>query len=203
MAQNVQRRSQPEASFSEATGDVSSRLRRRPSAAGRQPGVAGHGDVGDRAGALRRADRQQGAPVARDVRLDRAAGDDVVQPVGDVGVVVEAEHGVGLGQRLGQLAAVPLGQAADGHDLGAGVGRGQHRVDGVLLGRVDEAAGVDDQDVGVVLVVGQRPARAGQPSGQLLGVDLVARASQRDHRDVLVRRGEGSEGTRRRLPARA
>ena len=39
---------------------------------------------------------------------------------GDVGVVVEAEHGVGLGQRLGQVLAVALGQAADGdHGLRA------------------------------------------------------------------------------------
>ena len=38
------------------------------------------------------------------------------QPGGDVGVVVEAEHRVGLGQRLGEVLAVALGQAADGHD---------------------------------------------------------------------------------------
>ena len=46
----------------------------------------------------------------------RLAGQDVVEPGGDVGVVVEAEHGVGLGQRLGELLAVPLGQAADRDD---------------------------------------------------------------------------------------
>ena len=79
-----------------------------------------------------------------------AAGRDVVEPRGDVGVGVEAEHGVGLGQRLGQLVAVALGQAADRDDLLAGVGGGQHGVDRVLLGRVDEAAGVDQHDVGVV-----------------------------------------------------
>ena len=67
----------------------------------------------------------------------------------DVGVVVEAEHRVGLGQRLGELLAVPLGQAADGDDrLGAAavleVGRREQGVDRVLLGRLDEAAGVDD-----------------------------------------------------------
>ena len=49
-----------------------------------------------------------------------AAGEDVVEPGGDVGVLVEAEHRVGLGQRLGELLAVPLGQAADSDD---GLGR--------------------------------------------------------------------------------
>ena len=41
--------------------------------------------------------------------------EDGLQPLGHVGVVVEAEHGVGLRQRLGQLVAVALGQAADRH----------------------------------------------------------------------------------------
>ena len=54
--------------------------------------------------------------------------------LGQVGVGVEAEHGVGLGQLVGELLAVPLGQAADRDDLGAGVGGGQQGVDRVLLG---------------------------------------------------------------------
>ncbi len=111
---------------------------------------------------------------------------------GDVGVVVEAEDGVGLGQRLGEVLAVALGQAADGDDglgLAALVGRGlqvrglQQGVDRVLLGRLDEAAGVDHDRVGVGRVVDEQEAVGGEPAGQLLGVDLVAGAAQGQHRD--------------------
>ena len=75
------------------------------------------------AGALDRADRQQLAAVAG--RVARAAARRRGRPRGDsgrLGVGVEAEHRVGLGQLLGELLAVPLGQAADGDDLRAGVG---------------------------------------------------------------------------------
>ena len=34
-----------------------------------------------------------------------------------VGVGVEAEHGVGLGQLGGELLAIPLGEATHRHDL--------------------------------------------------------------------------------------
>ena len=69
----------------------------------------------DRA-AVDRGDRQQPAPVLRGVGLVGLTGDDRAQPGGDVGVVVEAEDRVGLGQRVGEVLAVPLGQAADGDD---------------------------------------------------------------------------------------
>ena len=76
-------------------------------------------------------------------------GEHRAQPVGDVGVVVEAEHRVCLRQRLGELIAVPLGHAADrDHRLGAArsleVGSLEQGVDRVLLGRLDEPAGVDE-----------------------------------------------------------
>ena len=111
------------------------------------------------------------------------------QPGRDVGVVVEAEHGVGLGQRLGELLAVALGQAADRHDgLAAGpvrleVGGLEQRVDGVLLGCLDEAAGVDHHRVGLGGVGDEAEPVGGQPTGQLLGVDLVAGAPEGEQRD--------------------
>ena len=96
-------------------------------AGGREP----VGQRGDRAGRGRhagdgrgargrtargRGEREQGAAVAGDVGLVLAAGQDVLEPARDVGVVVEAEDRVRLGQGLGELGAVALGEAADGHD---------------------------------------------------------------------------------------
>ncbi len=139
-------------------------------------------DVDRGGGAVHRRHRQQRAPVAWFVRGDRPAGDDVVEPGSDVGVGVEAEHGVGLGQLRGQFVAVALGEAADGDDLLAGVGGGQDGVDRVLLRRVDEAAGVDDEDVGVGLV-GELPVARTQAGSQLFGVDLVAGTAKGHQRD--------------------
>ena len=192
MAQNAQRRSQPEASFSAAVGPDASRLRRSQS----WPGIAGASAAAVAAVRCDGADRQQRAAVARGVRHERAAGEDVVEPVADRAVVVEAEDG-GLGQRAGQLGAVPLGHAADGDHGGAGVGRGEDRVDGVLLGRLDEAAGVDQDGVGAVGVVHQLVALGGQPAGQLLGVDLVAGAAEGHHRHLRLSGAEPRDGGRR------
>jgi hypothetical protein len=135
------------------------------------------------------------------VRVVRVAGDDGAQLGRDVGVVVEAEHRVGLGQRLGEVLAVALGEAADGDDgLGlATVSRGglqvgglEEGVDGVLLGGLDEAAGVDHDGVGVLGVLDEDEATGLEPPGQLLGVDLVARAAEGD--DGHLQRGRGGQG---------
>ena len=128
------------------------------------------------------------------------AGQDAPEPRGDVGVVVEAEHRIGLGQAGGEVGAVPLGQAAHRDDrLGAAglleVGRLEQRVDGVLLGLLDEPAGVDDHGVRVGRVVDEREPARRQPPGELLGVDLVAGAAQghqgdgRGHRASSMPRG--------------
>ena len=155
--------------------------------AGRQVGgghrVSGYDDVDGRSAPLGRCDRQQVASVLGRVGGMGLAGHDAAQPRGDVGVVVEAQDGVGLRQRLGQVLAVALGEAAHRDDRlrAAGlleVGGRQQGVDGVLLGRLDEAAGVDHDGVGVVRVVDQLEAAGVQPAGELLGVDLVAGAAQ-------------------------
>ncbi len=156
--------------------------------------------------ALDGGDRQQEAPVVGGVRVEGLAGQDRPKSGGDVGVVVEPEHGVGLGQRRGEVLAVALGQAPDG-DHGAGlpaaleVGRRQERVDGVLLRRLDEAAGVHHDGLGVLRVVDEEETVGGEPTGELLGVDVVAGAAERHQGDrdvagvadvsVLVRGGGG------------
>ncbi len=161
---------------------------------GRGPGVSR--DRHRRGVPVDRRDRQQAAAVGRRVRVVHLACDDRSQLGGDVGVVVEAEDRVGLGQRLGQVLAIALGEAAHGDDglgpaavLHLQVRRLEQGVDGVLLGRLDEAAGVDQDRVGVLRIGDQHePARL-EASGQLLGVDLVARAAERDDRDLERRRG--------------
>jgi hypothetical protein len=107
------------------------------------------------------------------------AGQHRVQPGGDVAVVVEAQD-LRLRQRLGQLRPVPLGQAAHGDDPGVAGCGAEQLGDGFLLRRLDEATRVDQDDLRLarVLAAGQRPAGRVEPPGELLGVDLVARAAQ-------------------------
>jgi hypothetical protein len=114
---------------------------------------------------------------------DRSPGQDVVESVGDVRVVVEAEHCGRLRQLASQRSAVPFGEAADRHHRPTGIGGGQQRVDAVPLGGLDEPAGVHDDGVGVISVGGQLPAAAFQPRRELLRVDLVTGAAQRDEGD--------------------
>jgi hypothetical protein len=133
----------------------------------------------------------------------------VPEPFGELRVGVEAQHGVGLGQRDGELRAVPLGEAADGHHLAAtglrDVRRGEQRVDRVLLGLLDEAARVHEDHVGRGAAargrvrVDQLPAAAREPPGELLRVDLVAGAAQREQgrspgSSVASRFRHGSQG---------
>ena len=149
-------------------------------------GVAGDHDRVRAAGG--RADRQQLAAVLRGVRVVLLPRQDRAELGGDVRVVVEAEDRVGLGQRLGEVLAVALGQAAHRHDrlrgaVGLEVGRREQGVDGVLLGRLDEAAGVHHHRVGVLRVVDEPETAGLEASGELLGVDLVAGAAEGHQRD--------------------
>src|SRR5450631_4233747 len=118
-----------------------------------------------------------------------------------VGVGVETEHRVRLGQLGGKLRAIPLGQAAHGHDLlGAPgafeLGGLQERVDGVLLGLLDEAAGVDHSDISLGGIIDQQPPLGRQATGQLFGVDLVASATQCDQRHAPSAAGSARGGGR-------
>jgi len=110
------------------------------------------------------------------------AGQHVVQARRDVAVVVEAEN-LGFRERIGELAAIALGQAARRDDLGPGPGRAEQFVDGLLLGGLDEAASVDHDDARVLAVGGDFPAARGQTAGQLLRIDLVPGAAERDQAD--------------------
>ena len=99
-----------------------------------------------------------------------------------VGVVVEAEHRVGLGQRVGELVAVALGQAADGDDLAPPESAAASRVSMESFLAASMKPQVLTSTTSASSVVDQLPAGGLEPRGELLGVDLVARAAQGDQR---------------------
>ena len=111
----------------------------------------------------------------------------------------EADDGVDLGQRGGELVAVALGHAA-GHDQArsrlAGVAEREDGVDRLLAGGLDERAGVDDDEIGAVGVVGGHETVREEARHDLVGVDRVLRTPQRldpeglcTHRRTGYRRG--------------
>ena len=77
----------------------------------------------------------------------------------------------------------PTATTACGPTLALEVGGLEQRVDTVLLGLLDEPAGVDQHGVGGGRVVDQPEPVGGQPARELLGVDVVASAAQRHHGD--------------------
>ena len=188
IAQNAQRRSQPLASFSEATGPVSSRRRstvRRwagvcSSTVGACPGTHHRGGAaGDR------GQRQQLAPVARGVRVDRLAGQHRVEPGGDVGVVVEAEHR--LRPRAGcRPARAPYRSAM--HPAATTLAPVSAAASSVsiesCLAFSTKPQVLTSTTSAPVAVGGDLPAAGVQPGGQLLGVDLVAGAAQGEQGDA-------------------
>ena len=103
-------------------------------------------------------------------------------------IVVEADD-LGFRHGLGQFRPVPFREAARSDHSGAALGRVQQGLDGVLFGGFDEAARVDDDDVGFlsVVCVDEGPAVGGEPSGELFGVDLVTRTPEGDQRDSTAR----------------
>jgi hypothetical protein len=101
-----------------------------------------------------------------------------------------ADDGVDFGDVAADLVAVALDEAAgDDEALGAAaVGdfvlhHLEDGVDGLLLGGVDEAAGVDDEDVGVLGARGELGAAAMEQAHHDLGVDEVLGAAERDEAD--------------------
>jgi len=104
----------------------------------------------------------------------------VYEGEGEPFVMHTGDH-VHLGQGGGQLVAVTLGQAAgDGQTgpHGTGLGQLQDGVDGLLAGRLDEGARVDDDQVGGLRAVGPLVPLRLEAAAQLLRVDLVLGAAQ-------------------------
>src|SRR5450755_971412 len=191
IAQNVHLRSQPDAILSGATTPPPS-LRRstRGPDAGATPGgrsgisvpapaatagpapadVAAFGAPGAAVATVpcpaRWRDGQQAPAIAGGVRGPVLPREHRIEARPDLAVIVKAED-LRFGQRLGEAGAVPLGQAARRDHLRAGRRGAEQFVDGLLLGRLDEPSGID-QDHSRVFLIGQRPARRLQPGRQLL-----------------------------------
>ena len=129
--------------------------------------------LGRRAGQLEQIHRRQVGGGHRDQR-----------PVAGRLVEADPEPGdlVDLGEGGGQLVAVALGHAAGDDESGAGpalLAEGEHGVDRLAAGGVDEGARVDDDQVG-----GARLGRGDHPvvderADELVGVDLVLGTAQR------------------------
>jgi len=112
-----------------------------------------------------------------------------------------AYNGINLGDVLADLVAVALDQAA-GDDNSAGLAavlalvlhHFEDRVDGFLLGGIDEAAGVDDDDFGVFGARGQLGAIVVQQAHHNLGIDEVLGAAKRDEAHLGTSRGGSFNG---------
>ena len=109
--------------------------------------------------------------------------------VQDVFELTGADDCVDLGDVLPDLVAVALHQAAGDDDaLGAAFGLVlDHLEDGrdrLLLGGVDEAAGVDDDDLGVFGVGGEGGSVVVEHAHHHFGVDEVFGTAKRDEADL-------------------
>ena len=113
--------------------------------------------------------------------------------------MIESDERVDLRNRLLQIASVLLHHAT-GDDqpfdaLVLALGNFEDRVDRLLFRSVDEAAGVDDHDIGLVEIVRDRDVRLlAELSQHDLGIDEILGASEGDHPDTS---GHGSAGKHR------
>ena len=140
-------------------------------------------------GGVGRRGHHPGPVLLRVVDVAEAAGmaadGHLLQGGDDVGVAAGAQHAVHLGHLLLQLVLVPLGQAA-GHQQLAQLarvlqgGQLQDVLDGLALGGVDEAAGVEHRHVRPLRVGHQLiPGIPGQ-GHHLFGIDQILGAAQGD-----------------------
>ena len=116
-------------------------------------------------------------------KAGRAARRDLLQGIHDVHIAAAAQNAVHLGQFREDLLAVALGKAAGHQNLFDPALRLQLRgaedmIDGLGLGAVDKAAGVDDHHVRRRVLPAQGVAAVAHQGHHLLTVDQVFCAAQ-------------------------
>ena len=93
----------------------------------------------------------------------------------------------GDGEHVGMLVAdhVGLGAEAAGDDDAAVLGHGvADRLQRLVARRIQEAAGVDDDQVGAVMLAGDLVAFGAQPCDDALGIDQRLGAPEADETDA-------------------
>ena len=127
--------------------------------------------------------------VVVEVRLQRIGGGwEALADIDDAVEFVGADEGVDFRHFVADIAAVALHQAAGDDQLfGAAdflvLGHLQDGVDRFFLGGVDETAGVDDQDVGLVGMVRQLVASGDELTHHDFTIDEVFGTAQTDETD--------------------
>ncbi len=114
--------------------------------------------------------------------------------------VARPEEVVDLGHLLGELPGVALREAPGDDELLAGadalvLGELEDRVDRLLLRLADEAARVDDDDLGVVGLLDDAPAVPARHAEHDLGVDPVLDASEADEVNLAIAHTRGALGS--------
>ena len=123
-----------------------------------------------------------------------AAVQQAVRHGDDVVIAARAEHAVDLRHLLQDLVLIALRQAAC-HEQSADAAlllqraHGENVVDGLALGRVDKAAGVDDHEIRAVHILLQGVACLLQAIEHLFCVDLIFGTAKGDHSHSFAHRG--------------
>lgn len=121
-----------------------------------------------------------------------------------------AEEEIDLGEMIEELLLVTLDHAPDGHHgltrpVFLETSRLDQRIDGLFLRGIDEAAGIDDDDLRRREVADGLGAPSDEARKVALAIDSVLVAAQSDeadsHSEKLVARGTGLNDSRSRLLA--
>ena len=118
--------------------------------------------------------------------LVRTVGTEAADDGGQRGVGANADNGIDLGDLLNDLLLVALSQAAGHNDLEVRIlllvlAGHQDILDSFSLSGLDEAAGVDDDNVSLGGVSHGSVAVLDEGVAEYVGVDLVLRAAEGDN----------------------
>src|ERR1043166_10298029 len=116
--------------------------------------------VGGRTMRAVRFGRLRHGRLAGEVCFYTSLGESLLDDLGDLGDLIDADEGIDLRQEFGQLLAKALGQTAGNDEALAWIaglaqfGGLEDGIDAFLLSGIDKGTGVDDQNVGLAGIVG-------------------------------------------------